>query len=104
MVLVLPQSSTDTTSYDAVHRIHTADGSPAPSPPGTLGSSSPTMSVSSGAASLLKRQLKEIRKSKDLQGISCGLFNDDNLFEWEVMLMISDDCKYYGGTSSSSYH
>ena len=57
------------------------------------------MSVSSGAASLLKRQLKEIRKSKDLQGISCGLFDDDDLFVWEVMLMISDDCKYYGGTS-----
>ncbi|KFH47198.1 Ubiquitin-conjugating enzyme E2-like protein [Hapsidospora chrysogenum ATCC 11550] len=55
------------------------------------------MSVSSGAASLLKRQLKEIRKSKDLQGISCGLFDDDDLFVWEVMLMISDDCKYYGG-------
>jgi ubiquitin-conjugating enzyme E2 G1 len=34
-----------------------------------------------------------------LPGISCGLVNDNNVFEWEVMLMISDDCKYYGGTS-----
>lgn len=48
------------------------------------------------AASLLGRQLKEIQSSKDLQGISCGLVSD-NIFEWEVMLMINDDCKYYGG-------
>ncbi|KAG5912614.1 hypothetical protein E4U42_002098, partial [Claviceps africana] len=50
----------------------------------------------SAAASLLGRQLKEIQSSKDLQGISCGLVSDDNIFEWEVMLMMSDDCKYYG--------
>lgn len=35
--------------------------------------------------------------SKDIPGISCGLVSDSNIFEWEVMLMISDDCKYYGG-------
>ena len=51
----------------------------------------------SPAASLLKRQIKEIQTSKDLPGISCGLVNDSNMFEWEVMLMINDDCKYYGG-------
>ncbi len=49
---------------------------------------------------LLKRQLKDIQTSKDLQGVSCGLVNDSNLFEWEVMLMINDDCKYYGGMTS----
>lgn len=37
-----------------------------------------------------------MQDAKDLPGISCGLV-DDNVFEWEVMLMISDDCKYYGG-------
>ncbi|KAF5247486.1 hypothetical protein FAUST_723 [Fusarium austroamericanum] len=52
---------------------------------------------SAPAASLLKRQLKEMQAGRDLPGISCGLVNDDNIFEWEVMLMISDDCKYYGG-------
>ncbi|PQE33383.1 ubiquitin-conjugating enzyme E2 protein [Rutstroemia sp. NJR-2017a WRK4] len=52
--------------------------------------------MSSAAASLLGRQLKEIQKAKDLPGISCGL-RGDNVFEWEVMLMISDECKYYGG-------
>jgi ubiquitin-conjugating enzyme E2 G1 len=51
------------------------------------------------AASLLKRQLKEMQTAKDIPGISVGLVNDSNIFEWEVMLMISDDCKYYGGTS-----
>lgn len=54
-------------------------------------------SSSAAAASLLKRQLREMQTSKDTPGISCGLVND-NIFEWEVMLMISDDCKYYGGT------
>ncbi|TVY54336.1 Ubiquitin-conjugating enzyme E2 15 [Lachnellula cervina] len=52
--------------------------------------------VSAGAAGLLRRQLKEMQQAKDLPGISCGLLND-NVCEWEVMLMISDDCKYYGG-------
>lgn len=51
----------------------------------------------SAAASLLKRQLKEIQATKDLPGISCGLVSDSNMLEWEVMLMINDDCKYYGG-------
>ena len=52
----------------------------------------------SGAAGLLGRQLKYMKTAKDLPGISCGLVND-NVFEWEVTLMISDDCKYYGGMS-----
>ncbi|KAL2143617.1 hypothetical protein VTI28DRAFT_10202 [Corynascus sepedonium] len=54
-------------------------------------------SSSAAAGSLLKRQLKQMQSAKDLPGISCGLVNDNNIFEWEVMLMISDDCKYYGG-------
>ena len=51
----------------------------------------------SAAGSLLRRQLKQMQSSKDIPGISCGLVNDKNIFEWEVMLMINDDCKYYGG-------
>lgn len=54
------------------------------------------------AAALLKRQLREMQGAKDLPGISCGLVNDNNIFEWEVMLMISDECKYYGGRSPCS--
>lgn len=57
-------------------------------------------SAGAAAASLLKRQLKEMQLGKDLPGISCGLVNDNNIFEWEVMLMINDDCKYYGGMCS----
>ncbi|KAL2133383.1 hypothetical protein VTI74DRAFT_2471 [Chaetomium olivicolor] len=52
---------------------------------------------SAAAAALLKRQLKQMQTAKDLPGISCGLVNDNNIFEWEVMLMLSDDCKYYRG-------
>lgn len=54
------------------------------------------MAQTSGTATLLARQYKEMQKAKDLPGISVGLVNN-NVFEWEVMLMISDDCKYYGG-------
>ncbi|KFZ15675.1 hypothetical protein V502_05456, partial [Pseudogymnoascus sp. VKM F-4520 (FW-2644)] len=67
-----------------------------------LAASSPTMAPpppKSGAAGLLARQLKEMQSDKNLPGISCGLVNDSNVFEWEVMLMISDDCKYYGGAN-----
>ncbi|KAG9239002.1 ubiquitin-conjugating enzyme [Amylocarpus encephaloides] len=52
--------------------------------------------ASAGTAGLLYRQFKEMQKAKDLPGISCGLVKD-NVFQWEVMLMINDDCKYYGG-------
>jgi len=68
---------------------------PAPSP----SKHTSTAQVTMAAAGLLARQLKEMQKGKDLQGISCGLIND-NVFEWEVMLMINDDCKYYGGKCS----
>ncbi|RMD44366.1 hypothetical protein DV735_g704, partial [Chaetothyriales sp. CBS 134920] len=54
------------------------------------------MAATSAAAGLLGRQLKQMKTDKDIPGISCGLV-DSNVFEWEVMLMISDDCKYYGG-------
>lgn len=53
--------------------------------------------ASSAASGLLGRQLKQMQSGKDIPGISCGLV-ENNVFEWEVMLMISDDCKYYGGT------
>ncbi|CAK7206903.1 Ubiquitin-conjugating enzyme E2 15 [Sporothrix eucalyptigena] len=53
--------------------------------------------ATSGAAVLLRRQLKQMQTDKDIPGISCGLVNDNNIFQWEVMLMISDDVKYYGG-------
>ena len=59
--------------------------------------------ASSAAAGLLGRQLKQMQGDKDIPGISCGLV-DDNVFEWEVMLMISDDCRYYGGTLDWVFH
>lgn len=54
------------------------------------------MSSSSAAAGLLARQLKQMQNDKSISGISCGLV-DSNVFEWEVMLMIDDETKYYGG-------
>ncbi|KAF2436532.1 putative ubiquitin conjugating enzyme [Tothia fuscella] len=32
-----------------------------------------------------------------IPGISVGLVEGDDVFQWNVMLMISDDCKFYGG-------
>lgn len=58
--------------------------------------------ASSAAAGMLSRQLKQMQTDKDIPGISCGLA-DENVFEWEVMLMISDDCKYYGGMSRRAF-
>lgn len=55
--------------------------------------------ATSAAAGLLGRQLKQMQSDKDIPGISCGLV-DNNVLEWEVMLMISDDCRYYGGTGA----
>jgi ubiquitin-conjugating enzyme E2 G1 len=55
------------------------------------------MASSSAAAGLLARQLKQMQNDKSISGISCGLV-DSNVFEWEVMLMIDDDTKFYGGT------
>ncbi|KAL8824529.1 MAG: hypothetical protein Q9191_004991 [Dirinaria sp. TL-2023a] len=52
--------------------------------------------ATSAAAGLLGRQLKQMQTDKDIPGISCGLV-DNNVMEWEVMLMISDDCRFYGG-------
>jgi len=52
---------------------------------------------STAAGNLLRRQLKQMQTDKDIPGISCGLVHDSNIFEWEVMLMISDDVKHYGG-------
>jgi ubiquitin-conjugating enzyme E2 G1 len=49
------------------------------------------------AALLLANQLRRMGKEDHIDGISVGLVNSDNLFEWEVMLMLSDDIPYYGG-------
>lgn len=57
---------------------------------------SPANNSSSSAALILGKQFKQMQKDKDIPGISCGLV-DNNIFEWEVMLMIPDDCKDYGG-------
>src|SRR5437764_1301766 len=54
------------------------------------------MSTNPASAALLARQLKQMQTDKDIPGISCGLV-DGNVYEWEVMLMISDECKFYGG-------
>jgi ubiquitin-conjugating enzyme E2 G1 len=58
--------------------------------------STPSGSLSA-AGSLLRRQLRAMQTQTDIPGISVGLVKESNIFEWEVMLMISDDVKYYGG-------
>ena len=53
--------------------------------------------ATSPAGRMLTRQFQQMQSDNDsIPGISCGLV-DNNVFEWEVMLMISDDVKLYGG-------
>lgn len=59
------------------------------------------MASSSAAAGLLSRQLKLMQNDKSISGISCGLA-DNNVFEWEVMLMIDEDTKFYGGMATTN--
>lgn len=58
-------------------------------------------SSGASAALMLLKQLHYMKKSTDIPGISVGLENENDPFKWEVMLMISDDCKFYGGKSPS---
>ena len=59
--------------------------------------------ATSAAGGLLARQLKQMQGDKDIPGISCGVA-DGNIFEWEVMLMINDDCRFYGGETRPFLH
>ncbi|TLS29174.1 hypothetical protein PpBr36_00108 [Pyricularia pennisetigena] len=61
------------------------------------GASSSSQSTSA-AALLLGRQLKQMQRDNNPR-FSVGLVNDSNLFEWNVMLMIDDDVKFYGGAN-----
>ncbi|KAI9027887.1 ubiquitin-conjugating enzyme/RWD-like protein [Hyaloraphidium curvatum] len=53
------------------------------------------MSGSEQASLLLKRQLKELQKGGS-EGFSAGLV-DDNIFEWEVLIIGPPDTLYEGG-------
>lgn len=50
-----------------------------------------------GATRLLQNQLKDLKESTHLSFISAGLKND-NIFEWELVMMLPDDIDLYGGT------
>lgn len=60
-------------------------------------------SQTTGAARMLQKQFNEMRKSNDLSGVSVGLVNDNNIFVWQVGIMINDECKYYGGKFLSAF-
>ncbi|KAG7562824.1 hypothetical protein FFLO_01779 [Filobasidium floriforme] len=51
---------------------------------------------SSNGHLILKRQLMELRK-RPVDGFSAGLVDDDNLLEWEIMIMGPADTLYEGG-------
>lgn len=48
------------------------------------------------AAILLGKQLKELQKNP-VEGISVGLVDDSNLFEWQIMLVGPPETFYEGG-------
>jgi len=45
---------------------------------------------------LLKKQLNELKKNP-VEGFSAGLVNEDNLFDWEIMIIGPTDTLYEGG-------
>ncbi|KAG6907720.1 hypothetical protein DXG01_007633 [Tephrocybe rancida] len=45
---------------------------------------------------LLRRQLTELTK-RPVEGFSAGLVDDDNLFEWEILIIGAPDTLYEGG-------
>ncbi|GLB44627.1 putative ubiquitin-conjugating enzyme family protein [Lyophyllum shimeji] len=58
------------------------------SKPGTPSAASNTL--------LLRRQLTELTKSP-VEGFSAGLVDDDNLYEWEILIIGPPDTLYEGG-------
>ncbi|KAG0281612.1 ubiquitin-conjugating enzyme E2 G1 [Linnemannia exigua] len=52
--------------------------------------------MSSQSSLLLKKQLKELTKNP-VEGFSAGLVDDDNIFEWEIVIMGPQDTLYEGG-------
>eukprot|EP01103_Thecamoeba_quadrilineata_P007707 TRINITY_DN17550_c0_g1_i1.p1 TRINITY_DN17550_c0_g1~~TRINITY_DN17550_c0_g1_i1.p1 ORF type:complete len:167 (+),score=31.19 TRINITY_DN17550_c0_g1_i1:24-524(+) len=52
--------------------------------------------MSSQAALLLAKQLKDLRKNP-VEGFSAGLVDDDNIFEWEIVIMGPTDTLFDGG-------
>ncbi|KAF9939197.1 Ubiquitin-conjugating enzyme E2 15 [Mortierella antarctica] len=52
--------------------------------------------MSSQSSLLLKRQLIELTKNP-VEGFSAGLVDDDNIFEWEIVIMGLNDTLYEGG-------
>jgi hypothetical protein len=54
------------------------------------------------AAILLSKQFKRMQKEDQIDGISVGLADDKSVFEWEVMLMLSDEIPFFGGRSYSA--
>jgi ubiquitin-conjugating enzyme E2 G1 len=57
----------------------------------------PSPAPQTSAGILLAKQLKLMQGPDSIEGISVGLVSDTSLFDWEVMLMISDECRLYGG-------
>ncbi|GAB5588319.1 Ubiquitin-conjugating enzyme E2 15 [Umbelopsis nana] len=45
---------------------------------------------------LLRRQLRDLTKNP-VEGFSAGLINDDNIYEWEVLVIGTPDTLYEGG-------
>eukprot|EP01117_Protostelium_nocturnum_P019691 TRINITY_DN859_c2_g1_i1.p1 TRINITY_DN859_c2_g1~~TRINITY_DN859_c2_g1_i1.p1 ORF type:complete len:169 (+),score=52.08 TRINITY_DN859_c2_g1_i1:200-706(+) len=50
---------------------------------------------------MLKKQLMELKKNP-VDGFSAGLFDDSNVFEWEILIMGPPDTLYEGGFFKAS--
>jgi len=48
------------------------------------------------AAELLRRQLHELNRNPP-EGVSVGLVDDDNIFQWELLIVGPPETLYEGG-------
>ncbi|KAG9393619.1 Ubiquitin-conjugating enzyme [Carpediemonas membranifera] len=51
----------------------------------------------SQAATILAKQLRELQRENAVEGISVGLIDDSNIFEWQVIISGPSDTDYEGG-------
>ena len=50
----------------------------------------------SGGSALLRRQLVDLKKNP-VEGFSAGLVDDNNLFEWDILIIGPPESLYEGG-------
>ncbi|GFZ48941.1 E2 ubiquitin-conjugating enzyme [Saitozyma sp. JCM 24511] len=68
---------------------------PYPSRPGSSKPGTPAQSSTANSSLILRKQLLELQKNP-VDGFSAGLVDDDNILEWQIVIMGPPDTLYEG--------